>query len=144
MKIELFSADLSSEFLLPFANEGIRAGFPSPAQNYLSEAIDLNKELIKHPASTFYARVVGDSMINEDIHDGDLLVIDKSLEPRDGDTVVAYVDGEFTLKYIKIERDIVWLMPANDVYPPIKVTEKNDFMVWGVVTYSIKKHRRRI
>lgn len=144
MKIELFSADLSSEFLLPFVNEGIRAGFPSPAQNYLSEAIDLNKELIKHPASTFYARVVGDSMINEDIHDGDLLVIDKSLEPRDGDTVVAYIDGEFTLKYIKIERDIVWLMPANDAYPPIKVTEENDFMVWGVVTYSIKKHRGRI
>ncbi|MDB9151844.1 LexA family protein [Parabacteroides distasonis] len=66
------------------------------------------------------------------------------MNSRDGDTVVAYVDGEFTLKYIKIERDIVWLMPANGIYPPIKITEENDFMVWGVVTYSIKKHRRRI
>ena len=145
MKLILYSADIGSRQELAFADGGIRAGFPSPAQDYMSESIDLNRELVRHPATTFYARAVGDSMKGRGIDDGDLLVIDKSLEPRDGDIVVAFVDGEFTLKTVKLEPDgsCVWLMPANDDYSPIKVTEGNNFIVWGVLTYNIKRQLRR-
>ncbi len=145
MKLILYSADLSSELGLPFADQGIRAGFPSPAQDYISESIDLNKELVRHPATTFYARAVGDSMWNFGIDSGDLLIIDKALEPRDGDIVVAYIDGEFTLKRVSIakEDNCIWLMPGNDSYQPLKVTEESNFMIWGVLTYNIKKQLRK-
>ena len=113
MKLILFSADLSSELELQFADQGIRAGFPSPAQDYMSDSIDLNQELIRHPATTFYARAVGDSMKGCGIDDGDLLVIDKAIDPQEGDIVVAYIDGEFTLKKVKLEPDgsCLWLIP---------------------------------
>ena len=145
MKLILYSADLSSELPLDFADAGIRAGFPSPAQDYLSESIDLNRELVRHPATTFYARAVGDSMKDCGIDDGDLLVIDKAIEPQDGDIVVAFIDGEFTLKRVKLETssNCLWLMPANKDYPPIQVTAENEFVVWGVLTYNIKRQFRR-
>ena len=141
MKLIFYSSDLSTELDLPFATEGIRAGFPSPAQDYMTDSIDLNKELVLHPATTFYARAVGNSMTGFGISDGDLLVIDKSIEPVDGDIVVAFIDGEFTLKRImKDENECnLWLVPGNEDYPPIKITEENDFIVWGVLTYNIKK-----
>ena len=141
MKLIFYSADLSTELDLPFATEGIRAGFPSPTQDYMTDSIDLNKELVLHPATTFYARAVGNSMTGFGISDGDLLVIDKSIEPVDGDIVVAFIDGEFTLKKImKDENECnLWLVPGNEDYPPIKITEENDFIVWGVLTYNIKK-----
>jgi DNA polymerase V len=99
----------------------------------------LNRHLIKHPSSTFYGRVKGDSMKDAGIHDGDLLVIDKSLEAADDKIAVCYIDGEFTLKRIKLDKNCCWLMPANDAYQPIKVSEDNDFMIWGIVTHVIKK-----
>lgn len=141
--LEIHKSDVDLELSLPFADQGIKAGFPSPAQDYLETAIDLNKELIKHPASTFYGRVKGDSMIDANVHDGDILVIDKSLEPRDGDMAVCFIDGEFTIKYIKIEKDVIWLQPANENYKPIKVTIDNDFLIWGIVTYCIQNKRRK-
>ena len=140
--IEIHQAEVSSELPLRYADEGIKAGFPSPAQDYLETAIDLNKELIKHPASTFYGRVKGDSMIDANVHEGDILIIDKSLEPQNGDMAVCFIDGEFTIKYIKLEKDVIWLQPANDNYKPIKVTIDNDFIIWGIVTYCIQKVRR--
>ena len=145
MKLIMYSADLTKELALTFADGGIRAGFPSPAQDYMGESIDLNRELVRHPATTFYARAVGDSMKGCGIDDGDLLVIDKSIEPREGDIVVAFIDGDFTLKKVKLEPDgsCLWLMPANEDYPPIKVTEDNHFVVWGVLTYNIKRQLRR-
>lgn len=145
MKLILYSADLSTELNLAFADQGIRAGFPSPAQDYMADSIDLNHELIRHPATTFYARAVGDSMKGCGIDDGDLLVIDKSIEPQEGDIVVAFIDGEFTLKRVHLEPDgsCLWLMPANDDYHPIRVTEANHFIVWGVLTYNIKRQLRR-
>ena len=127
VRLILYSADLSSELSLDFADGGIRAGFPSPAQDYMTESIDLNRELVRHPATTFYARAVGDSMKDCGIDDGDLLVIDKAIDPQEGDIVVAYIDGEFTLKRVKFDADCLWLMPANKDYPPIKVT-------WTVTT----------
>lgn len=142
-QISIHNIDLSSHLSLQFADEGIKAGFPSPAQDYLEQAIDLNKELIRHPASTFYGRVVGNSMRDEGIEDGDILVIDKSLELIDDDLAVCFIDGEFTVKRVRLETDAAWLVPSNSDYPLIKVTKDNDFMVWGIVTYTIKKNRRR-
>lgn len=140
--IDFYSVNITTELKLPLVDGGIAAGFPSPAQDYIDLKIDLNKELIANPSSTFYGRVKGTSMQDAGIVDGDILVIDKSLEPKDGDTAVCYIDGEFTLKYIKIEPDAVWLIPANSNFQPIKITEENNFCIWGVVTYSIKSHKR--
>lgn len=142
-QISIHNIDLSSHLPLQFADEGIKAGFPSPAQDYLEQAIDLNKELIRHPASTFYGRVVGNSMRDEGIEEGDILIIDKSLELIDDDLAVCFLDGEFTVKRVRLESDAAWLVPSNSEYPLIKVTKDNDFMVWGIVTYTIKKNRRR-
>ena len=141
--IEIFKADTTTQLDLPYADGGIKAGFPSPAQDYMEICIDLNQELVKHPASTFYGRVSGLSMIDEGIEDGDILVIDKSLEVQNNDLVVCYIDGEFTLKRISIGKDIIWLVPSNPKFPKIKVTADNDFMIWGVVTYTIKNNRRK-
>ncbi|WP_270438517.1 LexA family protein [Bacteroides bouchesdurhonensis] len=142
-QIAIHKIDTSSSLPLQFADEGIKAGFPSPAQDYLEQAIDLNKELIRHPASTFYGRVVGDSMRDEGIEEGDILVIDKSLELLNDDLAVCYIDGEFTVKRVRLEPDAAWLVPSNSNYPPRKVTKDNEFMVWGIVTYTIKKNRRK-
>lgn len=141
--LEIFRPDISSRLPLPYAEMGIQAGFPSPAQDYLSESIDLNHELIRHPAATFYARVDGDSMIDEGIESGDILVIDRMLEPGDGDLAVCCLDGDFTLKRIRLSQGQVWLIPANEAFDPILVTPSNRFEVWGVVTYTIKQHRRQ-
>lgn len=140
--LDFYTANTNSHVALPFIEGGIAAGFPSPAQDYIDLKIDLNTELISNPSSTFYARVKGTSMQDAGIMNGDILVIDKSLEPKDGDTAVCFIDGEFTLKYIKLEKDVVYLVPANPKFEPIKVTEDNNFCIWGIVTYSIKNHKR--
>ena len=121
----------------------IKAGFPSPAQDYVENGIDLNRELVKNPSSTFFGRARGSSMEGAGIFDGDLLVIDKSLEPYEGAVAVCFIDGEFTLKRIHFERDgvqvvAVWLQPENDSYSPIKVTAENQFIIWGIVTHSVR------
>ena len=131
----------SGEQLSAMAQSGIHAGFPSPASDYMTQAIDLNKELVKHPAATFYGRVVGDSMIDAGVDEGDILVIDKSLEPQDGDMAVCFVDGEFTLKNLHFHDGGLTLRPANPRYPKIEISEGVDFKMWGVVTYVIKKVR---
>ena len=124
---------------LPLSENRVSAGFPLPAEHYSSLKLDLNKELIKNPAATFYARVKGVSMIDEGIDDGDLIVIDKSIEPYTGCLAVCYIDGEFTLKRFEKHEDYGLLIPANKDYSPIKVTDNNDFIIWGIVTYVIKK-----
>jgi len=140
--LEFYTTNTDTQISLPFIEGGIAAGFPSPAQDYIDLKIDLNTELISNPSSTFYARVKGSSMKDAGIMDGDILVIDKSLEAKDGDTAVCFIDGEFTLKYIKLDKDAVYLVPANSKFEPIKVTEENNFCIWGIVTYSIKNHKR--
>ena len=129
------------EELPKMAQDGIHAGFPSPATDYMTQAIDLNKELVKHPAATFYGRVVGDSMIDAGVEESDILVIDKALTPKDGDMAVCFVEGEFTLKYLRFHENGLTLMPANEKYPSIEIYEGSDFIMWGVVTYVIKKTR---
>lgn len=120
----------------------IKAGFPSPAEDYLQESLDFNRDLIKHPESTFYGRVDGDSMIDAGICDGDIAVIDRSVEPQHGDVVVGYVNGEFTIKYLDLthkNEGYIELRPANRLYSPIRINECDDFEVWGVVIWVIKK-----
>jgi DNA polymerase V len=147
MKMEGFDEKVMAAEAVPqqelpkMAQEGIHAGFPSPATDYMTQAIDLNKELVKHPAATFYGRVVGDSMIDAGVEEGDILVIDKSLEAQDGDMAVCFVDGEFTLKYLRMKDNQLTLVPANPNYPQIQITEGVEFRMWGVVTYIIKKVR---
>jgi DNA polymerase V len=136
--IEFYIPDTSTEVKVPFFDVGISAGFPSPADDFIELSIDLNKELIKHKYTTYFAKVKGYSMKNAGIHDGDLLIIDKSLEPQNNKIAVCQIDGEFTVKRIKIEKNIIWLIAENEDYKPIKVTPENNFVIWGIVTHSIK------
>ncbi len=137
--LDFFTPDLTTLLELPLAGTAIAAGFPSPAEEYIEIALDLNKELIKHPAATFYARVKGNSMVDAGIQDGDLLVIDKALEAKEGSIAVCYLDGEFTVKRLSVREEGVYLLPANAEFKPIKITEENDFLVWGIVAYVIHK-----
>ena len=107
----LYWVDLTTYLQLNFIEGNIFAGFPNPAENYIEQSIDLNRELVKHPANTFFARVCGDSLINAGVEEGDLLIIDKSLEPSDGDMIVAFIDGDFTLKFVHKDKnsDFIWL-----------------------------------
>jgi DNA polymerase V len=136
--LEFYIPDNSSKIELPFFDVGISAGFPSPADDFIELTIDLNREFIKHKDTTYFARVKGHSMKNVGITDGDLLIIDKSLEPQNNKIAVCQIDSEFTVKRIKIEKDIVWLIAENEDYEPIKVTPENNFMIWGIVIHSIK------
>ena len=139
--LDFYTPDFTTQLELPLAAGAISAGFPSPAEEYIELAIDLNKELIKHPAATFYARVKGSSMIDAGIADGDLLIIDKALEPKDGDIAVCFIDGEFTLNRLALKEDGIYLMPANAEFKPIRITEENDFLVWGMLAYIVHKPR---
>lgn len=136
--VEIFGCKIGSRLLLPFVDNGISAGFPSPADDFLDINIDLNKHLIKNPSSTFYGRVKGNSMIDAGIDDGDLLVIDKSIEPKNNKIAVCFIDGEFTVKRVVIEQEVIWLLAENKNYKPIKVTQDNDFIIWGTVINVIK------
>ncbi|MBQ0116292.1 MAG: translesion error-prone DNA polymerase V autoproteolytic subunit [Flavobacterium sp.] len=140
--LEFYIVDASTSWDIPYYEGGIKAGFPSPADDFIELTIDLNRALIKHKDSTFFARVSGNSMINAGINDGDLLVIDKSLEPQTNDIAICQIDGEFTCKRIVIEKDVVWLVPENEDYQPIKVTPDNELMIWGIVVHTIKSFRR--
>ncbi|RZT95440.1 DNA polymerase V [Ancylomarina subtilis] len=137
-KLQFFIPSSKEKLLLPFVSAKVQAGFPSPADDFIETKISLDKELIKNKEATFYARVEGSSMIGANIHDGDLLVIDRSLEPRNNRIAVCFIDGEFTVKRLRIEKDHILLMPENEKFDPIKVTQDNDFVIWGVVTYIIK------
>ena len=139
--IEFFKIESSSELKIPFIGSPIVAGFPSPAADYIDVAVDLNKELIKNPASTFFGKVKGLSMKDAEINNDDIIIVDKSLEPRNNDLAVCFLDGEFTLKRIQIKKNEVILLPANPEFKPIRVTEENDFLIWGIVTYVIKSKR---
>lgn len=122
-----------------FIDTGISAGFPSPADDFNQTRISLDDELIKNKDSTFYAKVKGQSMIDAGLDNNDLLVIDRSLEPANNKIAVCFLDGEFTVKRLRVEKNEVWLQPENPNYPIINITEENDFMIWGIVTSVIKK-----
>ena len=128
---------------LPLA-EHLHAGFPSPAADY-TDRIDITREIVRHPETTFYARIDGDSMHDAGIFNGDLVVIDRSLPASAGDYVAAYIDGEFTVKEFQPDtaNHCTWLVPHNSVYAPIRVTEENAFVIWGVITHTIHAMKDR-
>lgn len=140
IRLTVMSPDLKTEMELPLSSSGVSAGFPSPADDHLEGTLDLNRALIRHKAATFFIRVDGDSMKDDCIHDEDLLIVDRAIEPYSGCVAVCFVDGEFTLKRLSVEKGIIKLMPANEKYKPIAISKDDDFTIWGVVTYSIKKH----
>jgi DNA polymerase V len=129
-------ANSSSTKLIPLYSS-VAAGFPSPAEDHMESSLDLNQHLIKHPSATFYVYARGDSMVSAGISDGDMLIVDRSLEAKNGSIVVAIINGEFTVKGISKVNGHLYLMPHNTSYNPIKITEEMDFEIWGVVTHSI-------
>ncbi|MEN8964438.1 MAG: translesion error-prone DNA polymerase V autoproteolytic subunit [Polaribacter sp.] len=122
-----------------FIDTGISAGFPIPAEDFEQNRVSLDEELVKNKNTTFFAKVKGQSMINAGLEDNDLLVIDRSLQPENNKIAVCYLDGEFTVKRLRVEKNEVWLQPENPDYPIINITEENDFLIWGIVTNVIKK-----
>lgn len=122
-----------------FVDVGISAGFPVPADDFNETRISLDDELIRNKDATFFAKVKGQSMINAGLDDNDLLVIDRSLAPTNNKIAVCFLDGEFTVKRLRVEKNEVWLQPENPNYPIINITEDNDFVIWGIVTNVIKK-----
>ncbi len=140
--LEIKTIAEGSDLSLQLFESRIQAGFPSPAQGAFADSVDLNHELINNPAATFCARVIGDSMIDSGINEGDMLIIDRSLEPHDGDIAVCFIDGDFTVKRIIINNDELSLVPANRKYPVIKVPKESNFIIWGVVSHIIKKLNR--
>ena len=131
-KIKFFLPDASGIQKHPFFSGGIKAGFPSPAADFEENKISLDKTLVKNSEATFYAKAVGNSMTGAGIDDGDILVIDRSLEPVHHKIAVCLIDGEFTVKRIKTEDDCMYLMPENKNYQPIKVNEENELMIWRI------------
>ena len=127
------------DMALPLFSNAVAAGFPSPADDHLEGTLDLNEHLIQRPAATFFVRVSGDLMIKAGIHEDDILVVDRSIEPRHGKIVIAAVDGQLTVKRLHRKSGQTLLMPENDAYLPIKVRDDNDMVIWGVVTSVIHK-----
>ena len=142
--IKIINGDFKKRLDLLFA-PGIKAGFPSPADDYLHDSLDFNRDLIRNPEATFYGKVEGDSMIEAGICDGDIAVIDRSIEARDGDIVVGYINEEFTIKYLDLSHrndGYIELRPANKHFKSIRIDAEDDFEVWGVVVWTIKNWRK--
>lgn len=137
MKVDKVFRPKMSEAPLPVFIARITAGFPSPAADYEEGKLDLNKHLVKNPAATFFVRVAGDSMLGAGIHDGDLLIVDRAKEPKNGSVIIAVLDGQLTVKRLRIRRGKYSLEPENDNYPVQPITEGMEFEVWGVVTNVI-------
>lgn len=133
----IYAADLANHAAFPLYLASVSAGFPSPAEDYLEGQLDLNKYLISHPAATYFVRVTGDSMIEAGIHSGDLLLVDRSLEPQDKNVVIANVNGELTVKRIQIRGGKITLVPENKKFAPQPISPDSDLQIWGVVKHVI-------
>lgn len=143
-KIHILDARFDVRAPLTYA-PGLKAGFPSPAEDYQHDTLDFNRDFIRHPEATFYGRVEGNSMIEAGIQHGDIAVIDRSLEPHDGDIVVAYVNNEFTIKVLDLTHraeGYIELKPANKAFPTLRIDAGDGFEVWGVVVWTIHACRR--
>ena len=135
-----FFDSATKKFRIPLLNDSVSAGFPSPADDYTEENIDLNEHLISNPFSTFFLRVKGDSMINAGIKDKDLIIVDKSLIAKPGNIIIAMIDGEFTIKRLSIKNDELYLKAENNNYPDFRFKNHIDVQIWGVVIYSIHSY----
>jgi DNA polymerase V len=138
-KLIFFNPNHDVRKKIHMAQEGVSAGFPSPADDFKELRISIDQEVVRNEEATFYARVSGESMQGAGLDDGDLLVIDRSLEPQDDKIAVCFIDGSFTVKRLKVDVDCVYLMSENKNYKPIKVSEGDELLIWGIVTYVVKK-----
>ena len=136
-ELEIYSADTDKSLEISYFENSVSAGFPSPAEDYMHSKLDLNNLLVQHPSATYYVRVIGDSMINAGIVSGDLLVVDRSLEANDGCIIVAFFEGEFTVKRIKKKKNKIFLQAENNNYKAIEITKDMDFEIFGVVAHAI-------
>ena len=135
--LELYASDTSTTLNIPYFEDGVSAGFPSPAEDHMHSKIDLNNLLIENPSATYYVRVNGDSMSGAGILSGDLLIVDRSIEVTNNCIVVAHLDGEFTVKRIKKIKKKIFLQAENNNYKPIEITKEMDFELFGVVAHAI-------
>lgn len=142
ISLDIRAIENSDDITLQTFESRIQAGFPSPTQGMFGDSIDLNRLLITNPAATFCASVSGSSMVDAGINDGDMLIIDKSLEPQHGDIAVCFIDGDFTVKRITVKEDGLYLTPANKKFPELKVPPESNFLVWGVVSHIIHHVKR--
>lgn len=136
---EVFSVSDENGKEITIVYPKVSAGFPSPAEDFFQERLDLNSYLIKHPASTFFVKVEGDSMVDAGIYNNDLLIVDRSLTPKENSIVIAAVNGELTVKKLKRVNGKLCLIPENKFYPSIELKDETDLRIWGVVIYSIHK-----
>ena len=132
---------ISDDITIPFFESSVAAGIPALADDHVAMRLNLNQHLVKNPTTTFSVRVKGDSMMGATIYDGDLLIVDRSLDPKDSDIAICIVDGEFTVKRLQLQNGAVLLLPENPNYLPIAVDESNDFQIWGIVTHVIHQSR---
>ena len=138
-KLIFFNPNHDVRKQIHMAQEGVSAGFPSPADDFKELRISIDQEVVRNEEATFYARVSGESMQGAGLDDGDLLVMDRSLEPQNDKIAVCFIDGSFTVKRLKVDVDCVYLMSENKNYKPIKVSEGDELLIWGIVTYVVKK-----
>jgi len=137
--LDIYAVEESTLSNIPMFADSVQAGFPSPAEDYMDLDLNLQDHLIQNPSATFCVRAVGESMKDAGIQSGDIMLVDKSLTPKNRSIVLAVIDGEFTVKRVNVSEKELYLMPENENFPPIKITQEMDFQVWGVVTYIIHK-----
>jgi DNA polymerase V len=137
--LEFFAIDDQSLSSIPLFSDSVQAGFPSPAEDHMDMDLNLNDYLVHNPSATFCVKAIGDSMKDAGIKSGDIMIVDKSLEPKNRSIVLAVIDGEFTVKRVNLNDNELYLIPENSNFSPIKITQEMDFQVWGVVTYVIHK-----
>jgi DNA polymerase V len=135
----IFKVDRATKVVRPLLGTDVPAGFPSPAQDYIEERLDLNEHLIQHPSATYFVRVDGFSMLNAGIFPDDILIVDRSLEAFNNKVIIAVLNGELTVKRLCIKEGLYYLKPDNPEYNIIEITKDDDFSVWGIVTYVIHK-----
>tara|TARA_B100000427_G_C15238029_1_gene476454 strand:- start:156 stop:608 length:453 start_codon:yes stop_codon:yes gene_type:complete len=136
---DFYSVEKNAFENIPLFAGSVSAGFPSPADDYMHMDLDLHDHLVQNPSSTFCVKVVGESMKDAGIQSGDVMVVDRSLEPKNRSIVLAVIDSEFTVKRVNVNDNELYLMPENDSFNPIKITEEMNFQIWGVVTFIIHK-----
>lgn len=142
--LEFLSFDLNISSEIPYYDGGVQAGFPSPANDFQELTISFDKEVFGNsPSTIFCARVTGSSMEGAGISNNDIVAVDRLLEPQDGDIAVCLIYDEFTLKRLRVEKDSIWLMPENDNFKPLQITDNDSFQIWGIVINTLKYHRKR-
>ena len=136
---DFYSVDKTAFEKIPLFEESVSAGFPSPADDYMDMDLDLHDHLVQNPSSTFCVKAIGESMKDAGIQSGDVMIVDRSLEPENRSIVLAVIDGDFTVKRVHVNDSELYLIPDNDAFTPIKIKEEMDFQIWGVVTFIIHK-----